>query len=321
MIRSYQSGDEAAIVVLLNRSLPKDPITPFIFLKHVLTDPNFDPEGVLLAEIDGTIVGCVLAVVRKLPLAGVDLEPDDGWITAFFVAPEARGRHISADLLQAADDFFRRRGRKNVYFASYAPHYFLPGIDATTYPEGKRALERAGYSVLYSPVAMDRNLVNYQYPDDVRALEMKRQTEGYVVEPLSYSFVTQVIAFNQNVFNPDWARAVREALAQGAPLSRVLIARRHEQVVGFCTYGAYDGVLERFGPFGVAPELRGTGLGKVLLYRCMESMRADGLHGAWFLWTGEQSPAGHLYLRAGFTVTRRFDVMKKTLIDRYEPAN
>jgi hypothetical protein len=42
-------------------------------------------------------------------------------------------------------------------------------------------------------------------------------------------------------------------------------------------------------------------------------MRAQGLHGAWFLWTGEQSPAGHLYRKAGFHVTRRFDIMSKTL--------
>jgi mycothiol synthase len=59
--------------------------------------------------------------------------------------------------------------------------------------------------------------------------------------------------------------------------------------------------------------MQGKGLGKILLYDCLALMRAQGLHGAWFLWTGEQSPAGHLYRKAGFHVTRRFDIMSKPL--------
>jgi ribosomal protein S18 acetylase RimI-like enzyme len=61
--------------------------------------------------------------------------------------------------------------------------------------------------------------------------------------------------------------------------------------------------------------LRGTGLGKVLLYLTLEAMAARGFHDAWFLWTGEATPAGHLYHRAGFTVTRTFDTYGKTLAD------
>ncbi|MFE0376996.1 GNAT family N-acetyltransferase [Streptomyces inhibens] len=75
-------------------------------------------------------------------------------------------------------------------------------------------------------------------------------------------------------------------------------------------HGAYDGTAERFGPFGVRKELRGAGLGKVLLHLTLERMRALGVHGAWFLWTGEQSPAGRLYRGSGFTTTRRFTVLR-----------
>jgi mycothiol synthase len=313
MLRPYRGGDEAAIVSLWNLACPRDPISLEVFTRRVLVDPNFDPEGLLLAVDGERIMGVLLAMVRRLPLTGSDLEPETGWITAFMVHPDAQRQGIGSRLLEAAADFFQRRGRKHVFFASYAPGYFVPGIDGDWYPGGKACLSKHGFTVQYSPVAMDKNLVGYCYPDDVRALEQTRTAEGYAFEPLTPPYVAQLIRFNEEAFNPDWARAIRDAIAQGVPLEHVLIARRGDRVVGFCMYGAYDGIGERFGPFGVDPEERGTGLGKILLYKCLHTMRAKGLHNAWFLWTGETSPAGHLYQRAGFTVTRRFDVMKKTL--------
>ncbi|WP_143664135.1 GNAT family N-acetyltransferase, partial [Streptomyces murinus] len=83
------------------------------------------------------------------------------------------------------------------------------------------------------------------------------------------------------------------------------------RLVGWAMHGAYESAVERFGPFGVLEELRGTGLGKVLLHLVLARMRARGAHGAWFLWTGERSPAGHLYRAAGFETTRVFRVLRR----------
>ena len=80
-------------------------------------------------------------------------------------------------------------------------------------------------------------------------------------------------------------------------------------MLGWAMHGTYENVLERFGPFGVLPESRGTGLGKVLLHLTLERMRALGAHSAWFLWTEETSAAGHLYLNTGFEITRTFTIM------------
>lgn len=313
VIRHYQSGDELDIVQLWNRSCPEEPISMDIFVKRVLVDPNFDAEGLILYEEKDNLVGFALCVVRKLPLSGSDLEPDNGWITAFFVHPGHRRKGIAAKLFAAADDFFKQRNRKYIFFSSYAPNYFVPGMDAERYPAAKAFLDKHGFTRLYPCVAMDKNLVDFSVPEDVYELEQKRVEEGYHFEYLTPKYISQVIEFNDTKFNPDWARAVREAVAQGVALHQVLVAHKDGKIVGFCMYGAYDGVGERFGPFGVDEDLRGTGLGKILLYKCLHEMKARGLHNAWFLWTGETSPAGHLYYRAGFTVTRRFEVMRKQI--------
>lgn len=311
--RFYRAGDETKVVQLWNECLLQDPITQKRFRNLVLLDPNFDPEGLRLAFAENELVGCAYAVRRRVPLHGTDLEPDSGWIPFFFVRRDCSRQGIGSRLLSDACQFLHRTGRKDVFFASYAPNYILPGIDKSAYPEGFQFLQKQGFKVQYTPVAMDRSLVGYEIPEDVLALKRRREQEGYTFETARDSDLYNVIQFANTVFHPDWGRAVREGVLQGLPLERIIVARQKGTIVGFCLYGGYEGVPERFGPFGVDPEQRGKGLGKILLYDCLHRMRSEGLHGAWFLWTGKRTSAGYLYKRAGFEVTRQFHVMKKCL--------
>ncbi|MEU7001664.1 GNAT family N-acetyltransferase [Nonomuraea sp. NPDC046570] len=306
LTRAFAPGDERSLVAAWNRSLTHDPTTAAWFRDCVLLDPNFDPGGLHVAQVDGQVIGCAYAVRRLVPLArGTDLEPEAGWIPFFFVVPEHRGSGLGRRLLREALDFLRERGRTRVDFASYTPNYVLPGVDARTYPEAWRLLGEMGFTTLYSPVAMDRTLVGYAAPGEVRELRAKRESEGYAFRAPADGELPALIRFAADLFNPDWGEAIRKFQDNG----RLVVAVR-EGIVGFAAFGAYRGIPERFGPFGVDPGERGTGLGKILLHETMTRMRAEGLHSSWFLWTGEDSPAGHLYTRAGYEVTRRFHVMR-----------
>jgi len=311
--RHYRPGDEAQIVELWNRCLAHDPITPERFRNLTLLDANFEPEGLQTAFAGDRLVGALYGVRRLVPMHGTDLEPDNGWIPWFFVDPEFRRRGIGARLMALAESFFIRCGRKQLYFSPYAPHYIVPGIDEAGYPEGYRFLLAMGFSRLYSPVAMDRSLVDFTVPDEVAQLKRQREAEGYTFGTAQDRDLYELIRFATDVFNPDWGRAIREGVLRGLKLSSIHVARRGDKLVGFCMHGGYEGVRERFGPFGVDPAEQGKGLGKILLCDCLFSMRAQGLHSAWFLWTGEKTPAGRLYLKTGFQITRSFHVMMKKL--------
>ncbi|WP_336216473.1 GNAT family N-acetyltransferase [Nonomuraea sp. LPB2021202275-12-8] len=307
-VRAFAAGDELSLLDAWNRSMPGDPTTSGWLRDCVLLDPNFDPEGLRVAVADGRVVGCAYGVRRLTPLApGTDLEPETGWIPFFFVAPEQRGRGLGRRLLGEALDFLREQGRTTVDFASYTPNYVLPGADAELYPDGFRLLNGLGFRTLYSPVAMDRTLVGYVTPDEVRKLRSVRESEGYAFRSSADGELPELIRFAAGAFNPDWGEAIR----RHADPKRMVIAKK-DHIVGFAVFGAYRGIPERFGPFGVDSEERGTGLGKILLHHTMTMMRAEGLHSSWFLWTGEASPAGHLYARAGYEVTRRFHVMRRS---------
>jgi mycothiol synthase len=309
----YQSGDEQKLADLWNRCLTKDPITLQRFCRRVLLDGNFDPKGLRIAYADGKLAGCVFAVRRLAAMSGTDLEPEHGWIPWFFVDPDYRGQGIGSVLMQEALQFLHSHGRIHVHFSGYTPNYILPGIDAAAYPLGYRFLLKQGFIVTESPVSMGFSLAGYDIPAEISALKVDRESEGYVFRTLREADIHDTIRFAQT-FSADWGRALREALLKGVPMNHILVNRDSAgEMTGFCMYGGYGDEPERFGPFGVSPHIQGAGLGKIMFHECLKAMQAEGLHYVFFLWTDEDSAAGHLYKKAGFQVTRQFQVMTKTL--------
>ena len=309
-IREFRAGLVTDVVALWNRSAPADPITRRRFRDLILLDPNFDPAGLKLAFIDDTLVGATYAARRIVPLHGVDIEPDAGWIVFFFVAPDQRGRGIGTALLESALAWLSRR---RVDFSPYTPNYILPGLDAAAYPAAAALLKKLGFAVHYEAVAMQRGLDGYDIPAGVRAQLDRLADQGYAFRAATDDDLVDLIPLARDHFNPDWSRAIREAVGAGMPLDRIMLVREPAgRLVGWAMHGTYEGVIDRFGPFGVLEECRGAGLGKALLHVTLECMRAHGAHNAWFLWTGERSAAGELYRKTGFTITRRFQIMRRT---------
>jgi len=319
MIRSFRVGDGPALAAAWTAAAPADPISYQRFRDLFLLDRNFDAAGLQVAVINDQIVGAAYAVRRVIAVDADDLEPASGWIPFFFVHPEHRGRGLGRELLSTAMDWLRSHGRSEVYFSSYTPNYFLPGLDAARYPAAARLLAGLGFQRGYDAVAMDRSLVGYTVPDEVRKRIDALTAEGYSFGTPSGDELTALIDIAGHEFNPDWARAIREGVVSGLPLDRIVVARQNGRaqssraILGWAMHGTYEAVIDRFGPFGVLPASRGTGLGKVLLHLTLERMVAAGAHSAWFLWTGEKSAAGQLYLKTGFDITRTFTILRAPL--------
>lgn len=313
-LRGYRPGDLDALVALTESGQPADPVSREWFAENILLDANFDPDGLIVAA-DGTgPVGFVHAVAGRREAGPIPVDPAGGWLTIGTVHPAARRRGIGTKLVERALAFLRDSGAAWANWSAYPPAYFLPGLDAERYPEGLRLLERLGFRTLYQPVAMDLGLATYAMPAAVADLLAERSAEGFTFGPARYDDLPDVMTFAADQLAPDWGEAIRQSVLRHGRPDRVVVCRDPDGVmVGFATYGAYRGLPERFGPFGVAPVRRGLGLGKVLLHVTLTQMRAEGAHSAWFLWTGPDTPAGRLYLDAGFTVTRTFHVLRADL--------
>nr|WP_179435363.1 GNAT family N-acetyltransferase [Microbacterium pseudoresistens] len=290
-------------------------MTPQRFRDLVLLDRNFDANGLFVAEdTEGAVIGSAYAVRRRVAHDGDDLEPDTGWIPFFFVTPEHRGRGLGRALLEATRGWLRDQGATQVFFSSYTPNYVLPGLDAARYPAAASLLSSLGFEVVERPSAMDRSLIGYEMPAEVRERADALRAEGWYLGSPQGDDVVALVKIAGERFNSDWARAIREGIVAGMPPERIVIARDPDgAVIGWGMHGTYEAVIERFGPFGVLPESRGTGLGKVLLHLTLERMTALGAHSAWFLWADEGSIASALYEKTGFAATRTFDILRAAL--------
>ena len=81
-----------------------------------------------------------------------------------------------------------------------------------------------------------------------------------------------VAAWVAEHFSPKWESEVKVAMSR-QPVS-CYIATRDKEILGFACYETTARGF--FGPTGVGEDARGTGVGKALLFKCLESLKELG---------------------------------------------
>jgi len=304
--RCYRGGDEQDLVDCWNASFARDPITLARFVETTLLDDNFCEAGLIEAYDGSHLAGFVHATTIR------GSEGGDGWICALGVEPDSRRRGIARRLLGLAEAYLATRRATRIVVSGYPPSYYYPGVPRDRYDGSSELFESAGYRCAAEVVAMDRRLVDYETPGEIVAHRTALESAGYRFHAIAPAWYVRFVRAAE-AFSADWGAAARRSLRRPGDAAQIQLATREGEVEGFAIFGAYDNHAERFGPFGVRRSVRGGGVGAVLLHGTLREMAAAGLHGCWFLWTGEDEPAGRLYLRAGFEVTRRFGVYVRNL--------
>src|SRR5205814_1084258 len=83
-----QPDERHGVLRVLAATMTEDPISKGKFVKQVLLDPNFRPEGAPVARVGDEIVGFCLALARQVPLENAPSDADRGYLTLFGVAPD-----------------------------------------------------------------------------------------------------------------------------------------------------------------------------------------------------------------------------------------
>ena len=286
-----------------------DAIPESRFVRQVLLDANFRAEGAPVAVRGDDVVGFCLSIARQTPLENAPPDADRGYVTLIGVLPAEQRRGIGSQLLNAAEAYLRGQGRSLVMVSSYAPGYFIPGVDVSAYSSGHAFFAKHGYKEVIRPVAMQTSLWELRQPEWVGERACKLAGEGVTVSPFTAELTLPLLEFARQEFPGDWVRVVREAATRivtyGDSPSRLFAAVDRGRVVGLSHYDN-----ERFGPIGVAASQRGRGLGQVLMYRTLLAQRDAGFRAAWFLWSDDKT-AAKLYNGAGFREVRRFALLRK----------
>lgn len=298
--RSFKGRDLKPVLEIINEAMPLDRLNEESFRYRILLQENFDPELCIVSESEDQVVGFAFCVIRG----------ETGYINVIAVKKGFRGRGIGSSMLATVEEKLRKKGIVKTVFSG-GPRYLVPGVDVKAYPEAIGFFARNGYSELSrESVSMSMSLMNYMTPTHVLELERRLTEEGYSFRQLDDEHVLELLLFLKARF-PWWYEDARRTMERNpGHLDWFTLAFHGEEIVGYCQI-ATDGLIEHFGPFGVAEEHRNKGVGTVLFHRCLRLIQSMGGRNAWLAWGGGRNYS--FYVRNGMSEARRFAVFIKSL--------
>ncbi len=309
-VAAFQPNDLDGVVDLLLREMTADPTTSANFQRRVLLDLNFNSEGAPVARDGDKVVGFMCGMVRKYMMEDQTPDTDKGFITLFAVDRDYQRQGIGTGLWEQVEAYFKSKGVKIALVGTFAPNYFVPGVDQVAYAGAIEFLKKQGFTVPVTVLSMDSCLVDLQTPEWIIEKEAKLRGEGIVFEAFRPEHTLPLLDHLRECFPGDWQRYIRESMVRKTmgqfERSEIYVAMDKGKCLGFCQHEH-----ERFGPFGTDPEVRGRGIGAVLLLMCLRGMKRLAIHNAWFMSTTDD--AAKVYIQGGFKETRRHAVMKKTM--------
>lgn len=287
-LRELTAADLPALGELCRRGL-RDSVDEATLRRLVLDEPGPRPE-LQLGLWDGTgLVGAALGSLRATAdgLAGGP--------RLLLVAPELRRRGLGTRLMDELEGRLVAAGAAELRVGRLAPNYLWPGLD----PRDTAALclfEGRGYTRAGDAVNMAVELAGRDWWS--RADEEGLAATGWALRRAAPADEARLVAFVDAHFGELWVWEARLALAQDPPTA--FVAEGQGAIGGFACHGV-SGLPGTFGPTGTDPAVRGAGLGKALLLRCLADLKGRGFAAIEIGWVG---PVGFYSKVAGASISR-----------------
>ncbi|MGN9810601.1 GNAT family N-acetyltransferase [Micromonospora sp. BQ11] len=251
------------------------------------------------AELVGTLVCSVSG--RDTRLGHVDLVAVD---------PAYRRRGAGRALLSYAERTLAGLGATEVLLAGNPPWYGWPGVDVRYTPAVCAALA-LGYTQDRTAWNMTADL-SYDASPALRpteAAEARLAGQGVSVRRAEPADLPALAAFARATFGGSWDEELAGSV--GRDRAGCHLAEREGELLGFAAWGSSR--PSWFGPMGTAPEAEGSGIGGVLLRRCLADQREAGIDTAQIGWVG---PVPFYSGSAGARIERVFFLYRRTLGDQ-----
>ncbi|WP_174536258.1 GNAT family N-acetyltransferase [Micromonospora chalcea] len=248
---------------------------------------------------DGALIG---VLVGSLSAA----DPRLGHVDLIAVAPPERRQGVGGALLAEAESRLGRLGAAEVLLAGNPPHYAWPGIDVR-YTPAVCAAQRLGYRQDRTAWNMTADLSEGSVAlRPTEAAEQRLAGRGVTVRRATPDDLPALAAFARSTFGGTWDGELAGSV--GRPDAGVHLAERDGEILGFAAYGSAR--PSWFGPMGTAPAAEGSGIGGVLLRRCLRDQAAAGIGAAQIGWVG---PVPFYSNAAGARIERVFFLYRKAI--------
>jgi mycothiol synthase len=284
VIRTFQPGDLEGIRAVMQASLATDDIPGFLpgDIDRSLVRVPADPEGCLVAEVDGAVIGYCIP------------RHDD-----LTVHPDHRRQGHGRRLVEAARSLVRQRGLP--YLMLHGPTH-LPATRAFIDATGARYHS----SLWLFELSPDVPVPSAEFPPDLTTrrfgpdvdfaayVDLMNRTFLDHPTPLSWTPAAVQLVHDLPDFDPDGVLLVAPASDPGQPVafSRVEMSEGED--------GQPEGWV---GLIGVLPEWRRRGLGRALLRWGVEYLRSRGARNVTLSAEASNERATRIYRDAGFRPT------------------
>ncbi|WP_439181759.1 GNAT family N-acetyltransferase [Carboxylicivirga taeanensis] len=269
----YQSADCAEVSRFLNSNWEYDSITEAILTEKLEGDPHWMPEATLVCRDGDRIIGFMQGVMRLI--RGVNY----AYIKLMAVDESYRRKGIATAMYKQLEELFRQKEADVVRIYDVPLNYFMPGIDPRYTPAlcwaMRRGFERFGDT--------SNLLVDLNQNWNMQQREDELQREGVEVRRAKPSDKQAVLDFIKDEWLL-WTNEVEMAFKDEQP--SIHIALMNGQVKAFSAHNANNKGTGWFGPMGTHPDLRGKGMGAILLKRCLNDMKEMGLSHSVIPWVG-----------------------------------
>ena len=273
-IRSYEKRDFDQVRDLLNRSCKYDQFSENLLQEKINDDPDFSSEETLVVEMDNHLVGFMCGVRRVIR------DEKFGYIKLMAVDPEYRRQGIARNMYLRLEDIFKQNQVEKVRIYDVPFNYHMPGIDPRYTPALCFAW-RLGFhrfndtsNLLVSLQDQDWSTTGQEKKLKKDQIEVCRATEAD--KPALMQFIIDNFLL--------WQSEVEKSY-RSDPIA-VHIALLNGQVKAFSGHNGNNIGTGWFGPMGTHPDLRGKGIGGILLKRCLQDMKDWGLEYSVIPWVG-----------------------------------
>ncbi len=263
-IANYESADLELLTDFLNKTWEFDTITKELLDEKLSGDPDWQPELALIYRKDKQIIGFMQAVIRDIR------EIRYGYIKLMGVDEKFRRQGIAKALYTKLESFFIKQNVNNVRIYDVPLNYWMPGID----PRYTAALcwaMRMGFKRFGDAINLT---VNLEQDWNTSLPEKKLANEGIEIRRATLNDKQSLF----NFINNDWALWCNEVeMAFKDIPSSIHIALINGNIKAFSAHNGNNKGTGWFGPMGTHPDLRGKGIGAILLKRCLNDMKKMGL--------------------------------------------
>ena len=273
-LRFFNENKLAQILELCNNNMEYDHLSETLLREKVVDDPDFDSQLIFTVYSGEQLVGFLDGVLRHIRGERI------GYVKLMVVARHMRRQGIGKKMYLALEEKLREKKVHKIRVYDVPFNYFMPGIDPR-YTAALSFFETMGFKRFGDTANLTVDLQGQDFNTTAREKELLGK--GVEISRASYDDMQEIMDFVDEHFDL-WRHEVANAY-NSLPVS-LHIARKDGKVKAFSGHNGNNFGTGWFGPMGTHPDLRGLGIGGILLKRCLQDMKDWGLEKSVIPWVG-----------------------------------